>query len=260
MADPLEGITPEGTIRTGVSSARVPDAFRPVLDAAVAAVGAGATLYVYGSVATGQARLGRSDVDLLSFGLPAGDATDLAAELSDRFLDICRSVDIAAGLGEGLVGEHDEAYGGRVFLRHYCARLCGPELDRSTHDFPADARAARGFNGDIAQHARRWRSDLDAGAEPAEVGRRMSRKTLLAVAGLVSVHDQDWTTDRARAAARWSVVEPILGVGLTRLLSWAEPGATSSADVSRSAVGHELDGTVGGIVEQFAERIGLWDG
>ncbi|MCM0638919.1 hypothetical protein [Cellulomonas wangsupingiae] len=39
---------------------------------------------------------------------------------------------------------------------------------------------------------------------------RVARKTLLAVAGLVSVHDHTWTTDRSRAVRRWCEIEPAL--------------------------------------------------
>jgi hypothetical protein len=42
------------------------------------------------------------------------------------------------------------------------------------------------------------------------LGRRVARKTLLAVAGLVSVHDTTWTTDREGATQRWSVIDPPL--------------------------------------------------
>jgi hypothetical protein len=38
-------------------------------------------------------------------------------------------------------------------------------------------------------HAARWRHALAAGDEPRRLGRQLARKTLLAVAGLVSIHD-----------------------------------------------------------------------
>src|SRR4051812_50219544 len=74
MEDPLEGVAPDGSITTGVSRARVPPAFAPVVTAAVAAVHVArpdATLLLYGSVATGRACAGPSDVDLGGGGLPA---------------------------------------------------------------------------------------------------------------------------------------------------------------------------------------------
>jgi hypothetical protein len=49
----------------------------------------------------------------------------------------------------------------------------------------------------------------------------LRHKTLLAVAGLVSVHDRTWTTDRARAVRRWGELEPGLAVQLGLLHSWA---------------------------------------
>jgi hypothetical protein len=95
-----------------------------------------------------------------------------------------------------LDGASDVTYGLRVFLRHYCVHLQGPDLSSHLPAFRADAHAARGFNGDIGQHARRWQAELRAGHDPQVIGRRLARKTLLAAAGLVSIHDVIWTTDR----------------------------------------------------------------
>jgi uncharacterized protein len=222
MADPEEGVAADGTIRTGARRDRVPAAFEAVLADAFALAGeSGASLYVYGSVANGTARPGSSDVDLLSIGLP--DAAALGRRLSPRYADRCRAVEVAAATAADFEGDTDAAYGGRVFLRHYCVHLAGPDPSTAFPAFPADARAARGFNGDVSQHLRRWRLDLESGTTPADLlGIRVARKTLLAVAGLVSVHDHGWTTDRTRAARRWSELEPGLAAHLTRLLSWAK--------------------------------------
>jgi anti-sigma regulatory factor (Ser/Thr protein kinase) len=95
-----------------------------------------------------------------------------------------------------------------VFLRHYCVLLAGSDAHRPKHDFAGDRRAARGFNGDIAQHVQRWRNALEADDDAGLLAQRMARKSLLAVAGLVSVHDHTWTTDRETSAHRWSEIEP----------------------------------------------------
>jgi uncharacterized protein len=259
MADPDEGVAADGTIRTGARRDRVPAAFEPVLADAVTLVGesaAGASLYVYGSVATGTARLGASDVDLLAIDL--GDAASLGQLLSARYADRCRGVEIAAATAADLAGDADAAYGFRVFLRHYCVHLAGPDPSATLRAFPADARAARGFNGDIGQFLRRWRQELESGPMAAEIlGVRAARKTLLAVAGLVSVHDHTWTTDRARAVRRWSELEPGLGAQLRRLDGWV----AREADTSPEQVGRALsdDGIVAAVVERFSQMIGLWD-
>lgn len=256
MADPDEGVAADGTIRTGAHRDRVPAVFEPVLADAVTFLDeSGASLYVYGSVANGTARPGSSDVDLLSIGFP--DAAILGQRLSARYADICRGVEVAAATAADLAGDTDAAYGFRVFLRHYCIHLAGPDPSAALPAFPADARAARGFNGDISQHLRRWRQGLESGTVAADLlGVRVARKTLLAVAGLVSVHDATWTTDRSRAVRRWSELEPDLTAQLGQLLSWASGERHPDREEARRALAD--DGIVSAIVERFDSLIGLW--
>jgi hypothetical protein len=256
MADPEEGVGADGTIRTGARRDRVPAAFEPVLADAVAFLGnSGASLYVYGSVANGTVRPGSSDVDLLSVDFPASAV--LGQRLSAQYADRCRGVEVAMATAAGLAGDTDAAYGYRVFLRHYCVHLAGPDPAAALPAFPADARAARGFNGDLGRHHRRWRQTLDSGTAAAdELGVRVARKTLLALAGLVSVHDRTWTTDRPHAVRRWNECEPGLAVQLTRLLSWAMGERRPAPEEVGNALAD--DGIVSVVVERFARLIGLW--
>ena len=121
-------------------------------------------------------------------------------------------------------------------------------------DFPADVRAARGLNGDIAVHAERWRVALDEVPGDAALGRRIARKSLLAVAGLVSVHDHTWTTDRASSARRWAEIESDLSADLERLVTWIDGGVAPS----RPEVNRMLDGLVNELVRRFSSIVGLW--
>ncbi len=255
MRDPGEGLTPDGLIRTGAASKHIADRYLDALDAAKELVRGelpAASLYIYGSVATGQAQSPTSDMDLLTIGLPVEVASLIAQQLTSRFGDLCRSVDISPAQPADFVGETDEAYGNRVFLRHYCVHLTGPDPS-PPDDFPGNQRAARGFNGDIAQHVERWRAAIDS-EDPTVLGRRIARKLLLAIAALVSVHDASWTTDRDYAANRWSAVHPELASDLSLLLSWTPAGSIST----RSAVERVLTGVVNTIVDQFASQIGFW--
>ena len=256
MADPGEGVAADGTIRTGVHRSRVPALFEPVLaDAAALAGGSGASLYVYGSVANGTVRPGASDVDLLSVGLP--DAAGLGERLSARYAALCRGVEVSTVTAANLASDTDAGYGDRVFLRHYCVHLAGPDPSAALPAFPADARAARGFNGDIAWFHRRWQQALESGTVTADLlGVRAARKTLLAVAGLVSVHDRTWTTDRSRAARRWGDVEPPLAAPLARLWSWSSgERRPAPAEVERALA---YDGIVATVADRFGSLIGLW--
>jgi uncharacterized protein len=256
VTDPRERKAADGTIVTGADRRRVPAAFEPVLaDAAAYAAGRGASLYVYGSVANGTVRTGASDVDLLSVGLV--DAAGLGRLLSARYEGLCRGVEIAGTQPADLVGDNDAAYGNRVFLRHYCVHLTGPDPSAGLPAFPADARAARGFNGDIARHHRRWQQELESGTVPAgRLGVQAARKTLLAVAGLVSVHDQTWTTDRVRGAQRWGEIEPGLATPLGQLLSWATAQDRPAPGDVRQVLAD--DGIVAMAAGRFASSIGLW--
>jgi uncharacterized protein len=172
-----------------------------------------------------------------------------------RFSDLCRGVEIASAQPSDFLDDTDAAYGGRVFLRHYCVHLAGPDLHSCLPDFPADVRAARGFNGDIAQHAQRWLTELEEGVDPIRLSRRIARKTLLAVAGLVSMHDATWTTDRTASATRWGTIQPDLAGDLRMLLAWADGNAAPD----KSAVEGVLYGVVSQIVTLFETMIGLWN-
>ncbi|MGY0541030.1 nucleotidyltransferase domain-containing protein [Nocardioides sp. YJ-D4] len=254
MADPREGVTPEGLIVTGARRDRVPAAYEPVLAYVLGRVPPEVSVHVYGSVANGTATEPTSDVDLLTIGLPATDASALGAEASAAFDRVCRGVEIVAASADDYAGEGDEAYGNRVFLRHYCAHLAGPDPGEALPGFPADARAARGFNGDIERALRRWRAALGRD-DPSDLSRRIARKSLLALAGLVSVHDGTWTTDRFAAAARWSEIEPTLAPKLARLRTLCDSGGASADETKALLAG---GGVIESIATRFAAEIGLW--
>lgn len=257
MRDPHEGVTADGMIVTGADRRRIGDNWWPLLNDLVAQVqrhAPDAAVFLYGSVATGQAVVGESDVDVITIGLPSDTAALIARELSAKYADQCRGVEIGAAKATDFVGEHDEAYGNQVFLRHYCVSIAGPTDLVPNHDFPADDRSARGFNGDIARHAGRWRTQL-ASEAPDVLARRIGRKSLLAVAGLVSVHDDTWTTDRSLAARRWVQIEPRQAPGLRDLLAWS---AGDTAGVSSTDIEAALDSVVSLVVDEFTARIGLW--
>lgn len=256
--DPLEGVSGNGMIETGARRGNIPVAFRPLLEKAVEhlnAIDGVHSLYLYGSVATGVARVGRSDVDLVTIGLARNASRELGESLTADFPGLCRGVEVGAAELSDYDGVGDKAYGDRVFLRHYCVHLAGPDVAQGWPEFPADRAAARGFNGDIGRCAARWRAELPGTADPGSLARRIGRKTLFAVAALVSVHDTTWTTDRLAAARRWATLEPRLAGPLDLLVAWGN-GARESP--SRSAIESALGGVVADVVDAFERRIGLW--
>ena len=82
----------------------------------------------------------------------------------------------------------------------------------------------------------------------------MARKTLLAVAGLVSVHDHTRTTDRDTAALRWARLHTDLATDVATLQTWSDGSSTAT----RSDLGSMLSGTIPVLVASFDLDIGLW--
>jgi hypothetical protein len=86
----------------------------------------------------------------------------IGESLSARYADRCRGAEVAAATGADFASDTDAGYSYRVFLRHCCIHLAGPDPSTALPAFPADARAARGFNGDLGQHLRRRRQRLES--------------------------------------------------------------------------------------------------
>lgn len=255
MRDPREGLNADGTIRTGARRDRVPTAFEPIISAVVEAFGDvaddTAELHVYGSAANGTALPGRSDVDLVAIDVAEDWCRETGRHLSARFSRLCRGVEIEHSGRRDYLGDGDEAYGNRVFLRHYCVPLAGANTVRSPSPFQGDVRAARGFNGDIGLRLAHWRS---SGVR----ARVVARKTLLAAAGVVSVLDGTWTTDRATAASRWVEIAPGHAREVDALIAWTDDdSAATAADVDAVL---SPEGIVADVVDRFAATIGLWRG
>src|SRR5699024_850199 len=161
----------------------------------------------------------------------------------------CRGVEVGRARREDLLAGGDEAYGNRIFLRHYCVPLSQRDEMRSPAPFLGDARAARGFNGDIGSCLARWRSR-------SPLPRAVSRKTLFAAASVVSVVTGTWTTDRGVAARRWRDIEPGRAREIALLHRWAEDDRTVSTADLEAALAPE--GIVANVVDRFEVEIGLW--
>lgn len=263
MRDPHEGLTADGYIKTGARRERTPAIFEPVIDDAIRQIeclaverrSERASLYLYGSVATGRAVAPLSDVDLLSVGISFDAATHISEQLSITFRDICRAVEMAPAAPEDFEGETDEAYGGRIFLRHYCVHLWGEKMFPSATAFAGDQRAARAFNGDIAIHYRNWRSQMHEKSSQ-RLGRSLARKSLLAITGLISVHDHIWTTDRGSSAARWMELNPGWQSSCNKLIAWSDDGASASQVEIEQMLA--TGGLIDAIVSEFKSTVGLW--
>jgi uncharacterized protein len=243
--DPVEGVSAEGLIVTGAAGQRVPAVYRPaVADCATMVREAFGDrlhgLYLYGSVATGQARPPGSDLDLAAVRVSEVDSAEVAsieAGLSARHAGLVREVSLAcASLAEVLAGDRG-GLGWRCFLRHYCVSVAGTELRPQLPACRASRAVADGLNDDVAELVLRWRAELAAAQTPADVAavaRVAARKLLMVAATLESVEHGGWSTDRATGAGLLARHHPQWSAVAGLAVGWcAGDGAPTAEDVGR---------------------------
>ncbi|MFA9444955.1 nucleotidyltransferase domain-containing protein [Egicoccus sp. AB-alg6-2] len=209
VRDPREGVTEDGTITTGADARRIPAAYRETIADAVSTLRdtlgeLAHSVYVYGSVATGQARPPRSDLDLIVVvETSAPEAVRAAATgLSHRHRDLVREVAIGSVDLETLRRQDRVGRAERCFLKHYAVHLAGPDLRADHPTCRATEDLACGFNRDLRRVLDQVRPPLlgaDDGDQRAAAAARACRKILMAAATLLSVREGGWSTDRRTA-------------------------------------------------------------
>lgn len=239
MADPAEGIDADGFITTGADVANIRPPFAAAVRDAVelcrSRCSPGFGLYVYGSVASGQARRGRSDLDLLLVVADPADldsVADVGATLTRRHGALFREVSLATGTTDEILDGGPARAADRCFLKHYCVCVAGRDL---TVDLPRcrpSPALAAGFAAETGEVLERLRAALtEAGqGELAGVARAGARKLLLTCAAIVSAETGGWTTDRHGAAVELSKRHPEHAETLARARAWSDPAATLEVD------------------------------
>lgn len=232
MTDPAEGVDVDGYITTGADRANLRSPFLEVVDEAVASCRARCrddpALYVYGSVATGTAVEGVSDLDLLVVVTSAHDRDvlgGLARELSAKHRDIVREVGLAVATPDEVVADSDEGIAWRCFVKHYCVCVDGVDLAADLPRCRPSSALARGFAAGTEAVVQDVADRLPE-ASDAEVGvlaRRAARRLLLAGAVTASIAAGTWTTSRDRAVDLLAARHPRWRDELQRAARWADP-------------------------------------
>jgi hypothetical protein len=239
--DPAEGVDADGYLVTGAALTNIPPVYRPVLDDCVAALTAFPELdglYLYGSVATGQARPPGSDLDLLALWTSTVDVSATVAALSARHASVVREVGLAQASVDSLAGEAD-----RCFLKHYCVPLAGRDRRTGLPRCGPSRALADGFNDDLPALVQQLRSAVDGATTPAErlaAVRKAARRLLLAVATIESVSHGTWSTDRTRGAELLARHHPQWTEAASRALTWSDGGGTGDGAAELFELGEWL--------------------
>lgn len=232
MTDPAEGVDVDGYITTGADRANLRSPFLEVVDEIVAGSRARCrddpVLYVYGSVATGTAVDGVSDLDLLAVVTSAHDRDaleGLARELSVTHRGVVREVGLAVTAPDEVFADSDEGLAWRCFLKHYGVCVDGVDLASDLPRCRPSRALARGFAAGtetvVQDVAGRLPEDSDA--EVGVLARRAARRLLLAGAVAASIEADTWTTSRDRAVDLLADRHPRWGEELRRAAGWADP-------------------------------------
>ncbi|AXV08832.1 hypothetical protein DVS28_a4165 [Euzebya pacifica] len=198
MHDPEEGLDADGLVVTGARADRIPAAYRPLVEACVDRLMGDpslrvSSLYLYGSVATGRAVPGRSDLDLIVVheGAPTPSLTDVVRPLADDRL--VREIGVSTMSREVVVADDERGRIERCFLTAYAVHLAGEAVPPTR--CRGDRALVRGFAGDLLERLPRLAAGRLDGADPTVVARRL----LMTTAMHLTVERGEWSTDRARA-------------------------------------------------------------
>ena len=229
--DPGEGVGDDGLITTGVADGRIHSPYDEILQVAARRLRAQVgddlhSLYVYGSVATGQARPPASDLDLYAITRRdvAAACRNVADTLTDRFAPSLREVGISSVVLDEVLADTVEGHAERCFVRHYCRPVAGRDLRPDLPACRASPELARGFNGNVGDVIDRIVHRLQPDELDEAATRRAiaggSRKLLMTAATLLSARRGTWTTDRGEGARLVASAAPKLAGAVARVERW----------------------------------------
>ena len=180
------GVDKNGFIITKVSTKNISPFYKPVvayvLDTIVSKYAQYLeSIYLYGSVATGKAIKGKSDLDiLLVFKMNpsvklAKNVKTLEKKLSKKYINILRGVGLAiTSIQE--VKSPKEKYGLICYIKHLCVCIYGNDITRYIPKFKPTNAVAKGFNGDIAEKLELSRRKFLKHLTPSEI-KKLSQET-----------------------------------------------------------------------------------
>ncbi|WP_025028957.1 nucleotidyltransferase family protein [Caldalkalibacillus mannanilyticus] len=158
------------------------------------------SVYVYGSVARGEAVAVKSDLDLLAIfnrKLSAEELVELkklTGVLSQKYHSLVRDIGIAHINYDYVVDPAN--YYEQAFLRELCVCIHGEDLRERFGPYKLTSEIAISFNGDISEVLARTMSRFEgaSGEEYKTLVKSFSRKLIRTYYSMVMVRSQIWST------------------------------------------------------------------
>ncbi|REE68717.1 nucleotidyltransferase-like protein [Paenibacillus taihuensis] len=200
------GLDSNGYIVSDVGLDKIDNVYLPVIQESVASL---ATVfpqqlhgvYVYGSVARGEAVAVKSDLDLLVIfnntltSQEAEALQSLSENLSHRYRDLVRDVGIAFIDLDYVVDSQN--YDEQAFLKELCVCVHGEDLRPRFGPYKLTSEIAIRFNGDMGAALPRTTSRLREASSDNDfktIAERFARKLIRTNYSMVMLRSQIWTT------------------------------------------------------------------
>lgn len=168
------------------------------------------SLYLYGSVAQGTAKVGVSDLDIcIILSRPASEAERQALEAVRRETEATHQAvsKIDFDIGTLSVALHpNHLYSWGYWLKHHCRCLYGDDLARRFPPFRPSRKIAQAINGDVVavlQSYIRQLAAMDSLPARRPLQRAAARKLIRATNLLRSDEERDWPDTLEAHAARF---------------------------------------------------------
>ncbi len=241
------GVDKNGFIVTEVSTSKVKPIFRPVvkyvLDTIIKQFDSQLDgVYLYGSVATGKAIKGKSDLDILlvfKHG-PSKAITDninkLEKLLSKKYSTLLRGVGLATTSVQEIMSPK-EKYGFLCYIKHLCVCIHGNDLTKKVSKYKPTKAVAKGFNGDIAKKLGSSKAKLQKSTKKQEIANQsqeIGKKIIRSGFSLVMPRAKSWTTNLQKSVDTFIHYYPDKAEDMIKVLEWTKGGHSHKKAVINS--------------------------
>ncbi len=189
---------------------------------------------MYGSVATGKAVEGKSDLDILLVlkDAPNNELSEkisvLEKNLSEKYEPKLRGVGLTV-TNVGEVTSEKEKYGYMCYIKHLCVCIYGNDVTKDVPAFHPSREVAKGFNGDIKESLLSYKSKIenaDSETELKKLSQEVSKKIVRTGFSLVMPRSGSWSTDLQSSFDTFLYYYPEKTEEMSIALAWAKAGSS----------------------------------
>ncbi|MFS7240791.1 nucleotidyltransferase domain-containing protein [Serratia proteamaculans] len=198
------------------------------------------SLYVYGSVAEGLAKAGKSDLDMTIIFNDEPDQVTVAQLKAiqcglEKNNSVVSKIDFDCGLFQQVLHPDNQLSWG-YWLKHHCVCVYGEDLSRRFHAFKPSKAIAVAVNGDFLPVLENLIVQMQSSTDEnkkLQLQRAVARKAIRATNILRSEHDKDWPETLEEHRFRFNARYPALAEDMDYLLAISHQPQGNIADFKR---------------------------